>query len=65
MDHKSIMEIGEKFGLTIEPSSDSESETDYKIYKGVNQIFNGNENAVRSFLSTYEAGRPPLFDGSK
>jgi hypothetical protein len=64
MDQKSVVEIAKQFGLTIESAGDPESEPAYKIYKGAKQVFAGNENVVRDFLSTYEAGRPGLLDGS-
>jgi hypothetical protein len=36
----------------------------FRIYKGVNEVFTGNENAVRDFLIDYERERPGLFEGS-
>ena len=64
MDQKSVVEIGEEFGLTIDPVEDSNNEPAYKIYKGVNQVFAGTEEGARNFLSTYEAERPSLLEGS-
>jgi hypothetical protein len=64
MDQKSVAEIGEQFGLTIENVSDSDTEASYTIHKGAKKIFSGTEDDARRFLSTYEAGRPGLFDGS-
>ena len=64
MDQKSVIEIAKQFGLTIESAEDSENEPAYKIYKGAKQVFAGNENVVRDFLSTYESERPGLLDGS-
>jgi len=64
MEQKSVAEIGEKFGLTIEQVSDADAEASYAIYKGAKKVFSGTEDAARNFLSTYEAGRPGLFDGS-
>ncbi|MEO6334272.1 MAG: hypothetical protein ABIO91_04745 [Pyrinomonadaceae bacterium] len=60
MDPKSISDIASSFGLTIEP----DSENKFRIYKGVNQIFSGDEAAVRDFFVAYENERPGLFEGS-
>lgn len=64
MNQKSIAEIGEQYGLTIEDVSVSDTEASYTIYKGAKKVFSGTEDDARSFLSTYEADRPGLFDGS-
>jgi hypothetical protein len=64
MDQKSVAEIGEKFGLTIENDSEADVEASFTIYKGAKKVFSGTEGAARDFLSTYEADRPGLFDGS-
>jgi hypothetical protein len=64
MDQKSVAEIGEQYGLTVENVSDSDTEASYMIYKGAKKVFSGAEDAARDFLSTYEAARPGLFDGS-
>lgn len=64
MDQKTVVEIGQEFGLTIEPITDDDNVTTYKICKGVNQVFAGTEGEARQFLSTYANERPPLFDGS-
>lgn len=64
MDKKSVFDIAKQFGLTIESAGDSDNEAEYKIYKGAKQVFAGNESLVRDFLSTYEAERPGLMDGS-
>ncbi|MEO8041768.1 MAG: hypothetical protein ABI646_04065 [Acidobacteriota bacterium] len=64
MDQKSVAELGEQFGLTIENLSDSDSKAAYKIYKGAKHVFSGDEDAARNFLSTYKAERPALFEGS-
>ena len=60
MNPKSISEIAEGFGLTVE----SESNNSFRIYKGVNQVFIGTEEAARDFFITYEKERPALFEGS-
>lgn len=56
---KSISEIAEGFGLTIEPEADNS----IRIYKGVNKVFIGSEEAARDFFLTYENERPRLFEG--
>lgn len=60
MNPKSISEIAESFGLTIEPENDNS----FRVYKGVNQVFLGSEEAARDFFVTYEKARPALFEGS-
>jgi len=60
MNPKSISDIAGGFGLTIE----ADSESTFRIYKGVNQVFSGTEPAVREFFVTYEKERPALFEGS-
>ena len=60
MNPNSISEIASAFGLTIE----NDGESNFRIYKGVNQIFSGSESAVREFFVTYEKERPGLFEGS-
>jgi hypothetical protein len=64
VSEKSITEIAEKFGLTVETVPMPDEGNVYKILKGVNTVVVGNEAAVRTFLSTYEAERPALFEGS-
>jgi hypothetical protein len=64
MEQKSISEIAEGFGLTVEPATGLENETGVRINKGVNSIFVGNEDAAREFLVAYEKNRPGLFEGS-
>ena len=64
MNQKSIVEIGEQFGLTVEAVNMPERETVYKICKGVNQVFVGTEAPARDFLAAYETERPALFEGS-
>ncbi|MEO8041772.1 MAG: hypothetical protein ABI646_04085 [Acidobacteriota bacterium] len=64
MDQKNISEIAEQFGLTIETVRLPDDKTAHKVYKGVNTVFVGSEDAVRTFLSTYETDRPGLFEGS-
>lgn len=64
MSDKSITEIAEQFGLTVETVPMPDEENIYKILKGVNTVVVGNEAAVRTFLSTYESERPALFEGS-
>ena len=64
MSEKSIIQIAEEFGLTVETASAADGESMYQIRKGLNAVFVGNEAAVRNFLSTYESDRPAMFEGS-
>lgn len=36
----------------------------FKVYKGVNPVFVGTEEALHEFLATYKDSRPGLFEGS-
>lgn len=64
MTAKSVVEIAEGFGLTVEMVAMPENEQAFRIYKGAKQIFTGKEEAARVFLSDYERDRPGLFAGS-
>lgn len=64
MSQKSIDEIADGFGLSVELALIPEHERAFRVLKGANQIFIGTEDAVRIFLSEYEKDRPPLFEGS-
>ena len=61
MSLRNISEIAGEFGLTVESTN---GDPVFRIYKGVNEVFTGNENAVRDFLIDYERERPGLFEGS-
>ena len=64
MDEKTISDIAEDFGLTVEQVLIPDHDRAFKVYKGVKPVFVGTEEAVRHFLSTYESNRPGLFEGS-
>lgn len=64
MSDKTIFEIAEGYGLSVEHVIIPDHDRAFKIYKGVNQVFVGTEDAVREFLSTYEKNRPGLYDAS-
>jgi hypothetical protein len=64
MEPKTISEIAEGFGLTLETIATAENEKEFRVFKGVNPIFVGAESSVREFLVTYEKERPGLFEGS-
>ena len=64
MSEQSVGEIADKLGLNIEVSIVPEHKHALKVYKGVNQLFIGTEDAVREFLVSYEKDRPGLFEGS-
>ena len=61
---RTISEIAEGFGLTLETAILPNHDKAFRVYKGVNQIFIGTESAVREFLSGYEKERPGLYEGS-
>ena len=64
MEDFTIFEIADGFGLTIEPVIISDHDKAFKVYKGVNPLFVGTEEAVREFLSTYDQSRPGLYEAS-
>lgn len=64
MSEKTIIEIAESFGLTIEAKSIPEHEDAFHVYKGAKQMFIGTEDAVRIFFTDYEKERPGLYEGS-
>lgn len=64
MGNKTIFEIAEGFGLNIEHVVIPDHGKAFKVYKGVNPVFVGTEDAVREFLSTYDQSRPGLYDAS-
>ncbi len=64
MSQKSIVNIAESFGLTVETISIPEHDDAFRVLKGLNQVFIGTEYAVRNYLVEYEKERPGLFAGS-
>jgi hypothetical protein len=64
MADKSIDELAEGFGLSVERIQIPGHENALKVYKGVNPIFTGAEEAVRTFLAGYDRSRPGLYEGS-
>ena len=60
MSLRKVSDIAGEFGLTVESTND---DTAFRIYKGVNQVFTGNEDAARIYLANYEKDRPGLFEG--
>lgn len=64
MSEQTVGEIASKLGLNVEVSVVPDHERALKVYKGVNQVFIGTEEAVRDFLGNYEKDRPGLFEGS-
>ncbi|MEQ1763234.1 MAG: hypothetical protein ABL984_08830 [Pyrinomonadaceae bacterium] len=64
MSEKTIFQLGDSFGLTIEHVVIPDHDKAFKVYKGVNPVFVGTEEAVREFLSSYKDSRPGLFEGS-
>jgi len=61
---KTIFEIADGFGLNVEHVLIPDHDKAFKVYKGVNPVFVGTEEAVREFLSNYKDSRPGLFEGS-
>jgi hypothetical protein len=61
MSLRNISDIAGDFGLTVELRNDDST---FSIYKGVNKVFAGNEDAARIYLANYEKDRPGLFEGS-
>jgi len=61
MTLRNVSEIAGEFGLTVEPANDGPA---LRIYKGVNQVFSGHEEAARVYLANYEKDRRGLFEGS-
>lgn len=64
MSEKTIFEVAEGYGLTIERVIVPDHDSAFKVYKGANQVFVGTQDAVRHFLSSYEDSRPGLYEGS-
>ena len=64
MSDKTIFEIADGFGLNVEHVLIPDHDRAFKVYKGVNPVFVGTEDAVREFLSAYGDNRPGLFEGS-
>lgn len=64
MIDKGIADAVEGFGLTIEPVVIPGHDDAFRVYKGAKQIFIGTEEAVRTFIGSYETERPGLLEGS-
>lgn len=64
MKEKSIVEIANSFGLTVETVIIPDHDRAFKVYKGAKQLFVGTEEATRQFFTTYENDRPGLYEGS-
>ena len=64
MDQRSVREIADSLGLSIETVFIENHENALRIYKGAKQIFVGTENAVRDFLDNYKKERPAPYAGS-
>jgi hypothetical protein len=64
MKKKTIIDIAESYGLTVETAIIPDHEPAFRVRKGANQIFIGTEEAVREFLADYEKTRPAPFEGS-
>lgn len=64
MKQKTVIDIAEGYGLTIETSFIAGHEPALRVYKGANQIFIGTEAAVREFLSDYGKNRRATFEAS-
>ena len=62
MEKKTIFEIAEAFGLSVEHVIIPDHDKAFKVYKGANPLFVGTEEAVGEFLSNYADQRPGLFE---
>ena len=64
MGNSTIFEIADGFGLHIEQVIIPDRGKAFKVYKGVNPVFVGTEEAVQAFLETYDRNRPGLYEAS-
>ena len=64
MADRTIFEIADGFGLSVEHVLIPDHDKAFKVHKGVNPVFVGTEEAVHEFLSTYKDNRPGPFEGS-
>jgi hypothetical protein len=64
VDQRTVNEIAESLGLSVETLFIADHENAMRVYKGAKQVFVGTEEAVRNFLSTYEDQRPAPYVGS-
>ncbi len=55
---KSIRDIAETFGLTIDVSPIPGHDPALRVYRGAKQIFIGTDDAVRKFLAEYDPASP-------
>lgn len=56
VEERSIQEISDQFGLTVEALTIS-GEARFRIFKGANNLFTGTGKAARKFLADYERKR--------
>lgn len=62
MNERTIIEIAESYGLEVEPAAGLPGDDrSFRIYKGVKQVYTGNEMGVRRFFMRYELERPGLY----
>ena len=64
MSEKSIDQLAESYGLTLETAILAEHDKAFRVFKGANQVFIGTETAVLDFLNKYDKDRPSLLEGS-
>ena len=64
MSEKSIDQLAESYGLTLETDIQPDHDKTYRVFKGANQVFAGTETAVLDFLNQYDKDRPSLLEGS-
>jgi len=64
VSEKTIFELADGFGLTVEAVSIPEHERAIRVFKGAKQQFVGTEEAVRHFLTEYGNNSPDLYAGS-
>ncbi len=55
---KSVRDIADSFGLTIDVSPIPGHDAALRVYRGARQIFIGTDEAVRNFLDNYDPAAP-------
>lgn len=65
MSEKSIFDMAEEFGLTVEHVRLPAREKEFKVYEGVNPVFVGAEDAVCEFLSTFDRNPARVYENGR
>ena len=64
MSEKSIDQLAESYGLTLETDIHPDRDKTFRVFKGAHQVFTGTETEVSAFLNQYDKDRPSLLEGS-